>query len=249
MLDPLSIAIIILTFLVAGTVKGIVGMGLPLISIALLTVAFGLPQAMALLLVPAFVTNIWQALAGRDGLRLLRRLWPFFAAATIAVWPGTLVLIQVDAWKLSMLLGGLLFAYALVKLLGASITITPKGESWLAPAFGVASGLFTGMTGVLSVPGVFFLEAIGLPKEQLVQSMGILFVTVTTMLALSLGAGGLLSADLGIGSLIALVPGLIGMAIGQRIRARLPEVLFRRIFFIALAILGAYIVGSSLLGA
>ncbi|MEM8916796.1 MAG: TSUP family transporter, partial [Pseudomonadota bacterium] len=100
MLDPLSVAIIILTFLVAGAVKGIVGMGLPLISIALLTVAFGLPQAMALLLVPAFVTNIWQALAGRDGLRLLRRLWPFFAAATIAVWPGTLVLIQVDAWKL-----------------------------------------------------------------------------------------------------------------------------------------------------
>ena len=42
------------SFLLAGFVKGIVGLGLPTISLALLTALLDLPTAMALLVVPAF---------------------------------------------------------------------------------------------------------------------------------------------------------------------------------------------------
>jgi uncharacterized membrane protein YfcA len=38
------------TFLLAGMVKGVIGLGLPTVSPALLTVTFDLPSAMALLL-------------------------------------------------------------------------------------------------------------------------------------------------------------------------------------------------------
>ena len=77
------------TFLVAGTVKGVIGLGLPTISLAILTVAFGLSEGMALLLVPSFVTNFWQAFAGRHTRVILRRLFPFlFSSSTIClkVW-------------------------------------------------------------------------------------------------------------------------------------------------------------------
>src|SRR3546814_14310517 len=62
------------TFILGGAVNGVVGFGLPTVSLALLTVAFGLPQAMALMLAPAFVSNVWQAFSGGGTLGVLRRI-------------------------------------------------------------------------------------------------------------------------------------------------------------------------------
>ena len=41
----------------AGCVKGVVGLGLPTISIALVAVVLGLTEAMTLLIIPSLVTN------------------------------------------------------------------------------------------------------------------------------------------------------------------------------------------------
>ena len=46
-----------LVFLLAGTVKGVVGFGLPLVSITLLTPFYGLVDAIAIMLLPSVVTN------------------------------------------------------------------------------------------------------------------------------------------------------------------------------------------------
>lgn len=101
MFDPATFAVIIATFFLAGTVKGVIGLGLPTVSVGLLTAAIDLPTAMALLLVPSFATNLWQALAGGHGRTILRRIWPFLATATIMVWFGAMALTRVDLALLS----------------------------------------------------------------------------------------------------------------------------------------------------
>ena len=83
MIDVTTLLIIFGTFLLAGTVKGVIGLGLPTVSLAILTVAFDLPQAMALLLVPSFVTNLWQAMVGGHARELIARLWLFFATGDV----------------------------------------------------------------------------------------------------------------------------------------------------------------------
>ncbi|MDH3473833.1 MAG: TSUP family transporter, partial [Rhodospirillales bacterium] len=118
MFDAFTILAIVGTFLIAGTVKGVIGLGLPTVSLALLTVAIDLPHAMALLLVPSFVTNVWQAVVGENGFAILRRLWPFLLMATATVWLGALALTRVDLSLLSALLGGLLVVYSAVSLAG-----------------------------------------------------------------------------------------------------------------------------------
>ena len=105
MFDALTILAIAGTFLLAGTVKGVIGLGLPTVSLALLTVAIDLPHAMALLLVPSFITNLWQAAVGGNGGAILRRLWPFLLMATGTVWLGATALTRVDLSLLSALLG------------------------------------------------------------------------------------------------------------------------------------------------
>lgn len=236
------------TFLLAGAVKGVIGLGLPTVSLALLTVALGLPQAMALLLVPSFATNLWQAMVGGNGIAILRRLWPFLLAATVTVWIGALALSRVELSWLSALLGVLLVLYAAVSLAGLRFAVAAGQETWAGPLAGVANGVLTGMTGSFVVPGVMYLQAIGLPRDMLIQAMGVLFTASTVALALALGAGGLVTAELGALSATALLPALAGMALGQRVRSRLPEPLFRRVFFIALLLLGVYIVATAVGG-
>jgi len=248
MFDVFIIAAIAGTFLLAGTVKGVIGLGLPTISLALLTVAVGLPNAMALLLVPSFVTNLWQAAVGGNGAVILRRLWPFLLMATGTVWFGATALTRIDLSLLSALLGVLLVVYSAVSLAGLSFTITARHEVWAGPLLGTANGILTGMTGSFVVPGVLFLQAIGLSRDMLIQAMGMLFTVSTLALAVALQRNSLLTVELGGLSAMALLPALSGMVAGQRLRQNLSEPLFRRVFFVALLLLGAYIIASALGG-
>jgi uncharacterized membrane protein YfcA len=245
MFDALTILAIAGTFALAGTVKGVIGLGLPTVSLALLTAILGLPQAMVLLLVPSFVTNLWQAMAGGNARVILLRLWPFLLMATVTVWLGATALTRVDLSLLSALLGALLVVYSTVSLAGLRLTIPVRQEAWVGVLVGTANGLLTGMTGSFVVPGVLFLQAIGLSRDMLIQAMGILFTASTLALAAALQGNSFLTPELGILSAAALLPALIGMVFGQKIRRRLSEHLFRRIFFISLLLLGAYIIASA----
>jgi len=245
--DPVTLVVVALTFLLAGLVKGVIGLGLPTISLALLTAAIGLPQAMALLLAPSFVTNLWQAVVGGNGRAILARLWPFLAMAGLTVWLGAAALARLEVALLSALLGLLLVAYALASLSGWRFTVRREQEPWLGPLLGTINGVLTGMTGSFVVPGVLYLQALGLPRDQLVQAMGILFTVSTGALAVALGGHDLLSAELGVVSGAAVLPAVLGMVLGQRLRRGLPERRFRQIFFLALLALGTLIMVRSLL--
>ncbi|MFC2990984.1 sulfite exporter TauE/SafE family protein [Halomonas tibetensis] len=247
-LTPGLLVMVALTFLLAGIVKGVIGMGMPTVSLALLTATVGLQPAMALLLVPTVVTNIWQALVGGQLLAIIRRLWPFLLASIVTVWPGVMVLARVDARWLAMLLGILIITYALTNLLLARLVLTVRHERRAGVMSGLANGLLTGMTGSSVFPGVAYLQSLGLPKESLVQSMGILFTLATLSLGLAMGGEQLLTAPLLGLSAAALVPALLGMQLGRLLRLRLSDVVFRRLFFLGLLAMGVYLLVRSLVG-
>lgn len=234
------------TFLLAGMVKGVIGLGLPTVSLALLTVAFDLPSAMALLLVPSFVTNLWQAVVGGNGRAIVIRIWPFLLMATATVWIGAAALTRVDLRLLTALLGVLLVTYAVVNLGGIRLTIPARHEAWAGPLVGSANGVLTGMTGSFVVPGVMFLQAIGLSRDMLIQAMGMLFAASTIALAAALQKASFLTVENGMLSCAAVLPAIAGMVLGQKIRRKLSEPHFRKAFFIALLVLGGYIIAGAL---
>jgi uncharacterized membrane protein YfcA len=246
MFDAATLAAVAGTLLIAGTVKGVIGLGLPTVSLALLTVAFDLPSAMALLLVPSFVTNLWQSLVGGNARAILLRLWPFLLMATVTVWIGAAALTRVDLALLTALLGVLLITYSAVNLGGLRLTVPVRHEAWVGPLIGSANGVLTGMTGSFVVPGVMFLQAIGLPRDALIQAMGMLFTASTLALAAALQQANLLTVEHGVLSSAAVLPAIAGMVLGQRIRKNLSEALFRKVFFVALLVLGAYIIAGAL---
>ncbi len=245
MIDDTTL-VILATFLLAGLVKGVIGLGLPTVSLAILTVALDLPSAMVLLLVPSFVTNLWQAMVGGNTKLILGRIWPFLLMATLTIWIGVQALRHVQLSMLSALLGVLLTAYAIGSLGGLRFSVSPQKAIWGGALPGMINGILTGMTGSFVVPGVMYLQALGFSRDALIQAMGMLFALSTLALGLVLQNNNMLSSEQIIDSSIALLPAIAGMVLGQRIRRRISEPLFRKIFFVSLLALGAYIIVSAL---
>ena len=79
-----------------------------------------------------------------------------------------------------------------------------------------------------------------------IQSMGILFTVSTLALMFSLQGNELLTLELGVWSSVSVVPAILGMVIGQRIRKGLSENTFRKLFFLFILAIGAYIVVTAL---
>ena len=87
--EPLPLIVATLTFLIAGVVKGVIGLGLPTVSMGLLSLVMAPAKAASLLIVPSFVTNVWQLAAGPSFGRLARRLWPMLAGVVVGTLAGT----------------------------------------------------------------------------------------------------------------------------------------------------------------
>ncbi|MEM8974169.1 MAG: sulfite exporter TauE/SafE family protein [Pseudomonadota bacterium] len=240
------LALAAVTFFLAGVVKGVVGLGLPTVTLAVFTATIGLKPAMALLLVPSFVTNCWQAVVGGSFWALLRRMAVLLILVCVGTWFGVRVLATADTSWLSALFGALLIAYAGSGLIRPVVPDLTAHETWLSPVIGAINGVLTGMTGSFVVPGVLYLQSLKLNKDQLVQAMGILFTVSTAILAVALGQKKLVSQDLLILSCLGVIPALIGMVAGQELRKRMSEDTFRKALFWALLSMGIYIIYRAL---
>ncbi|MBR0668672.1 sulfite exporter TauE/SafE family protein [Roseomonas hellenica] len=234
-------------FLLAGIVKGVVGLGLPTLSMGLLTLMVSPAQAATLLLAPSFVTNLWQMAVGPHFRALLIRLWPLLGAAVIGTLAGAGSLSGGNAAVAAIALGVVLIAYAAVALWAPRLKVPKAAEPWLGPLTGLATGFVTGATGVFVVPAVPYLQAIGLEKDALVQALGLSFTVSTLALGAGLALHDAFASSEILASLLALAPALIGMMLGQWIRARVEPRIFRLWFLASLAVLGGWLALAPLL--
>lgn len=245
-LDPrvhdISIWILIAAvFLLAGTVKGVIGGGLPTIGIGLMGLVIPPAQAAALIVLPSLVTNVWQSF-GANFLPLLKRLWLMQVSIVVGSLFAYGVMTGSDADMVRAGLGLALIAYAVSGLLKIRLHLGPRAEFWLASPVGLATGAIGAATGVFVVPSALYLQGIGLDKDDLVQALGITYTVSTVALAAALYEGGAMHVSVAGPSVLALAVSLLGMKIGQSIRARVQEKTFLLLFFIGLLLIGLHLV-------
>ncbi|HEY9573757.1 MAG TPA: sulfite exporter TauE/SafE family protein [Pusillimonas sp.] len=243
---PVLFGLLVSVFVVAGLVKGVVGLGLPTISMALLSI-FMLPaQAAALLVIPSLVTNVWQTRPFGTLAPMLRRVGGMQLGVACGTLAGALILgAPAGAWA-GISLGVLLVIYSAWTLFGRPFSVPAHAERWLGPLVGALTGFVTAATGVFVVPAVPYLQSLGLARDELIQAMGISFTVSTVALAAGLWLNDSYSLGAVGASLIMLIPALIGMSAGQRLRQLLSPVIFRRCFLMSLAIVGVYLAAKGL---
>ncbi len=233
-------ALILFAFLFAGMVKGVIGMGLPSVVMGVLGLVLLPLQAAALLVLPSLITNLWQASTGPA----LRPLSQRFGSMLVGVFVGTPVgfwlFADVPATWGTGALGAVLATYGVLGLTAFNPKVRRSAESVLSPIMGLVTGLLSGATGVFVIPAVPYLNSLDLSRDQLVQTLGMSFVVSTLAMALGLWMVGRFSSGVALQSLLAVVPALLGMVLGQRIRHRLSALAFKRVFFLGMLLLGSY---------
>jgi uncharacterized protein len=239
--DTAALAAIAAILLLAGFVKGVIGFGLPSISMGLLSLLMTPTQAAALLLLPNLITNVIQGLNGPALRPLLTRMVPLLI--------GTLGGILVTEWLTGgremrfavRLLGATLMIYALLGLFSIRFTIPAGLQKPWGWAAGLATGAMTALTGVYVIPSGPYLQAIGLEKNELVQALGLSFLVASAGLGVALWTRGAVAPSIAGASALALIPAMAAMLVGQRVRGLIPDQLFRRLFYLGLLALGAWL--------
>jgi uncharacterized protein len=234
------IAIAALAFLLAGFVKGVIGMGLPTVAIGLLSVVMTPSEAAVLLIVPTIVTNIWQLAIGSNLIALTRRLLVMLVVSALVTFAAAGLLTGTGE-RATVALGIALAGYAILGLANVRFSAPGWSEPWLSPLIGAATGLVVAATGVMAIPAVGYFQAIGLEKEDMIQALGLSFTVSMLALAAGLAREGAVHSAVAGASLLALAPASIGMLVGQWVRLRIRPDLFRVCFLVGLLALGAHL--------
>ena len=226
-----------LAFLAGGLVKGVLGIGLPLVVVPAVTTLMSPLGAIALLLVPALTSNVMQAY--QAGLRpnAFKRFWPACIAIVIGSLLGTTVLADADDSTATAILGVVVVLFCLSQVLSRLPDIGARHERWFTPAAGTASGFAGGLTGFFGLTLVPYLMALRLDKEDFVATVAMLYLCGVSAMYLHLAVIGTFTwSAVGV-SAIASVPTLVGVWLGSLLRRRVSEVAFRRLLLVVLVVM------------
>lgn len=233
-------AFILFVFLLAGIVKGVIGLGLPTLAMGLLTTSMEPAIAASLLIIPSLVTNLWQLLVGVNFIVLIKRFWTFIVGIFIGtIWSCFPNISVASAWTIPAL-GVILILYGGLAVIYPKFPKPEKSEKWLSPLIGYITGAITAATGVFVIPAVPYLQSLRLNKDELVQALGLAFTASTIALAIQLSLDNKNENIDYYLSAIAVLPALLGMFIGQYFRKIINETTFRYCFFMGLIALGVY---------
>ena len=93
---PGLIALLAVSLVIAGLVKGLIGVGMPIVAFPMLSMLVDVQTAVMLLSVPLVLSNIPQALEGGFIGKTLWSLGPGLAGMIPGIWIGVAVLLTVD---------------------------------------------------------------------------------------------------------------------------------------------------------
>jgi uncharacterized membrane protein YfcA len=232
---------VLFVFLLAGTVKGVTGMGLPTVAMSLLGLWMAPAQAAALLVVPAFATNVAQC-RGPHLRVLLGRLWPGLTALAVVTVLAPGLGGAVPAEAAGRWLGGILVAYGLLGLWRPILPDLSRRSRWLGVPVGAATGAITALTAVFALPWVPWLQSLKLDKDAMVQALGLSFLVATLALAARLqwaAQSGAVAMPQGLAVVGALAGAFAGLGLGAMLRGRLASATFQKALFLVFIVLGA----------
>ena len=229
--DLIQTLVMIGIFLFAAIVKGFLGIGLPAASMAFLTLVMPPTEAIPLLWLSILATNSLQFAHAPNKLDIAREYWLFALAIMMSIFVTSMFIASYPTALLTVAIGIAMVLFSLNLLFGIKLNIG-SGRGWHL-GFGVLSGVLGGISSIWSPTVAMYLVARDVNKERFIGATGFLFLAGV----LPLGAGqliaGILTGPVLIKSSLALIVVLIGFRIGEMLRHRVSQELFRKAVLVA----------------
>ena len=245
--DPVTLALAAAVLLAAGFVKGITGMGLPLVGVSLMSFFLPIREGLGIIILPLMLTNVWQVVEVKGTLAPLRRFWPLMVTLLVFLGVGAQLVVMLDSSWLYLTVGVMVTIFTSLGLLHPTMKLPPKGEVPVGIATGALAGICGGMAGIWGPPISMYLLALDLKKDDFIGTVGLVWFLGAVPLCLFYVFNGILGMHNVAYSLGACVPVMAGLWVGQKIRRRIPQESFRKVLMVTLFVIGLNLIRRAIM--
>ena len=236
------------SLIVAGLLKGVIGIGMPVVALPLLALFIDVKSAAMLLSMPLVLSNLPQALEGGRTGRSLVRLTPVFLGMIPGLWLGVQIMLALDTNVAKAIAGVVLIGVGGVTLLAPKLRLEPRLVLPAGVTFGFLGGLLGGIAAMAGPLVFIFMLAKGLHGQAFTKEASLYLVVSSGLLALLLMASRQFTwLDVSV-STAAMVPVALGMYAGQHLRDKIAPETFRKLVLTAVMASGVDLLRQGVFG-
>ncbi len=227
-------------FFFAAFTKGMIGFGVNIISVSIMSLFVGPKAAIAIVNLPSFFNNLFLVIQRRDNtsLALVRRIWRLMASGLVGILLGSVLLILLNTDLISIGLGIMTVLFVLTERWRQNWRIPPEKEPILAPVAGFSAGLLGGVSGITGPILVAYLYSLRLEKRHFVFAISLMFLIFSGAQTISLWAYGFYTPQIALYAISYLIPLILGTIAGAKAQDKISQKLFERLVLAALLLVG-----------
>lgn len=244
--DPGTLAFIAFAMAAGGLIKGVCGLGFPIVAMGIMTQSLPVPLCLAILVGPLVATNLWQAATNGVPLAAWKRYWPIIVCLIGFTFVGARLVVGMDPRTLFLIVGTVVLVFCATNLWSPNLRLSKRLEGPLAPVAGTVAGLMAGLSGIWGPPITMYFLAIRLEKAAFVQAVGLTWATAAVPLLVAYEINGISTAETRPMALLSIIPAFAALCVGERIRSRLPQETFRKVLLVIFAVIGANLIRRGL---
>ena len=245
-IDYLTLFQIILIFFAGGLIKGLIGVGLPTVTLTFLSFIFDIKVSISIILIPVILTNLYQMIDGKYLKKIMSDTKFFQISAFLFVFPGFYFLLLSNSNIILIILSAILIFNSILGLIKYEIHFKNFRSKYYQLFIGSTTGVVTGVTGIYTMPFIFLIQSLKYTKNQVIQLMGLTFFIFACTQFLLFSFNDLINDKIFIISTIACIPILMGVYLGTILRKKISEALFKLLFNLMLVIMGVLLITKAI---
>ena len=224
-----TLIIIFIAISLGSLAKGLIGIGLPLISIPILSSFLGVEHAVVVMTVPVFASNVWIVWSYRDLAQSVPGLKLALGMAAIGTIGGVYALANLDDTTLLYILTVWIALYLVILVLNPEFRLDGKAARRASPVLATCAGISQGATGISGPVISTWIHSYRLQNESYVFGVSVMFLAISTTHLFAVSGAGLMDQTRLIEGLIALIPTAIFVPIGMRLTRLVSAKQFNRL--------------------
>ncbi|HEY7165759.1 MAG TPA: sulfite exporter TauE/SafE family protein [Candidatus Binatia bacterium] len=238
--------LVFVCLLAAAFMKGVTGMGFPLIATPILTLLLDIRSAVVVLIVPSMLMDVTQISRGVFPVALVKRLFGFVLLGVIGAYLGTGFLVTLPLWILNLCLGSAVLIFVAINLLQPDLKISSNAEKVLSPMVGFGAGFLNGMTNVSGPVLAMYFYGLKLSKTEFVKAAAVIFFILKCGQIVALSSWNQFTWPLFRLSLMLIVLLCAGFYAGLKTQDRVNQRIFNHGLLFILLIIGVTLVFRAL---
>jgi hypothetical protein len=234
-----ELLVIFTALAIGGFVKGLTGVGLPLIAVPVMAGFLGVERAVITMVIPSIVLNLYQTWKHREHVVAVPELPRLLVAGVPGAAFGATVLYLASERFLATSLAIWVVSYVILRIAHPQLKLSIQARMLWSPAVGAVAGALQAATGISAPVIAAYADALGLEPRSYVFAVSAAFAAFSIAHFALLVLFALYTRELFLQSLLAVLPGIAFIPLGdwarRFIRPRLFDLMIRALL-IAMAL-------------